>query len=67
MRNDPIQEIFDRHNIDDPIKFLEDRSATAGVVRSKSVQVPPRGNIFLMLGRLISLRKNKKSRRLKYV
>ena len=55
VKNDPIQEVFRRHGIDDPATFLEEHRKDAGVRPSPSVQVLVRGNIFLMLNRVISL------------
>ena len=55
VKNDPVQEVFRRHGIDDPTVFLEEHRKEAGVKFSPSVQVLVRGDAFLMLKRLSSL------------
>ena len=53
VKNDPVQEVFRRHGIDDPTVFLEEHRKEAGVKFSPSVHVLVRGDAFLMLKRLI--------------
>jgi len=51
MKKNKLNEVLRDRGIDDPYKYLEERGASATIVRSSDPDVRMRGNVQLMKGR----------------
>ncbi len=53
---DPVKAVLERHGISDPTAYLLNEGRDSEIIPSRDPDIKPRGNIFLMLGKIIDMK-----------